>query len=104
MIYSFRDRYSVQNMTFDTIAQIIEDIRTNKTLSDLLLTMMHGEGRMTEQRLSEQEWAYCRFRSSVFDDQWACNGHTGNMLDYVFQSIEAVHGGGGRWYYKRFKD
>jgi len=23
-------------------------MRTNKTLSDLLLTMMHGEGRMTE--------------------------------------------------------
>ena len=46
-------------MSFDTIAQVIEDMRTNKTLSDLLLTMMHCEGRMTEERLNEVEWAYC---------------------------------------------
>lgn len=48
-------------MKFDTVAKIIEDMKNNKTLSDLLLTMMHGEGRMTESRLNEVDWAYCRF-------------------------------------------
>lgn len=68
MIYNFKERYSVDNMKFDTIAKVIEDMKTNKTLSDLLLTMMHGEGRMTESRINEVDWAYCRFRSNVFDD------------------------------------
>lgn len=68
MIYNFKEWYSVDNMKFDTVAKIIEDMKTNKTLSDLLLTMMHGEGRMTESRLSEVDWAYCRFWSNVFDD------------------------------------
>jgi hypothetical protein len=42
--YVFKERYGLEDMRFDTLNQLIVDMRTNKTLSDLLLSAMHGEG------------------------------------------------------------
>ena len=81
-----------------TVANMVEEMKDNRTLSQMMLTMMHAEGWWAEERSDEVDWAYCRFGNSVFDDFWACNGYTGDMLDYVFKGIQSAHGGGGRWY------
>jgi sphingomyelin phosphodiesterase len=97
--YTFRDYHGI-SMEFEEIARYIDRIKTDRKIATKVIKMMHCEGPDSEARQDEQNWVYCRFANSVFDDHWACNGHTGNMVDYLFQGIQILHGNSGDWWHK----
>ena len=98
--YKFKDFYGVESMDFEEVAKLIEKIPNDKDTAYKIIQMMHWEGPESISRQYQVHWTYCRFANSVFDDHFACNGYTGDMLDYVFQMIELFHGNGGEWWHK----
>lgn len=97
--YKFRDYFSI-SMQFEEIAKYIQRIKDEREVSNKIITMMHWEGPDSIKRIDEMFWTYWRYANSVFDDHWACNGNTGNALDYVFQGLQLFHGGSGEWWHK----
>lgn len=104
LAYKFLDYYGIQSMDFQEIAKLIERIKSDKTIAKKIIHMMHGEGYDSIKRQGQVDWTYCRFANSVFNDHWACNGHTGDFLDYLFQGIQFAHGNGGEWWDKKPTD
>lgn len=83
--YMFKEHYGLEDMYHDTIAKLTEGMKKNKTLSDMILTNMHVEGRALPGRLDETNWAYCRFSNANFDDFFSCVNYIGaDTMDQAF--------------------